>query len=440
MANIYRFMLHKSRPLRFQTTMYRSTYIVNKLFSTRRDDGDSSLGESTSLMQERIHFESSRKVVTLALSGNLIITSFKFACWMSTGSSAMLSEAIHSLVDSGNQALLLIGLRGAQELADSTHQYGYGKSVYFWSLVSALGTFWCGAGISMWTSINAIIHPVIEVGAVGPEVWSVLALSFLIDGAVLYKTLQKVNSTKPKNISLIEHLRRVRDPTTMAVILEDAAACLGVIIAVCGIGAVHFSHIAVFDGIAGVHIAGLLGGMGFALARLNQRYLLGYSVDPVTIEGIKNILISRKSIEEVHSVQSQWVGPYAFSYKAEVDFDGTFIAARLMHRYQSEFQNHCQMTPDETKLLLSWYAEDVIRAVESEVKDLEREIRMKYPEALYIELEPDGQKYSKYAIDDGRELSSRRSEMEYINQLEASFLKDKETFKLLPENSHETKF
>jgi hypothetical protein len=91
----------------------------------------------------------STRIVQLALGGNLVITTLKFSVWASCGSSAMLSEAIHSLVDSGNQALLLVGLRAATAAPDKKHPYGYGRSIYFWSLVSALGTFWLGAGVSM---------------------------------------------------------------------------------------------------------------------------------------------------------------------------------------------------------------------------------------------------------------------------------------------------
>ena len=117
----------------------------------------------------------------------------------------MLSEAIHSLVDSGNQGLLLIGLRGADSAADKSHQYGYGKSVYFWSLVSALGTFWFGAGISMWNSIQDIINPNIALHSIGWETWSVLGFSLAVDGFVLIKTIQKLKATKPPNVSFIKH-------------------------------------------------------------------------------------------------------------------------------------------------------------------------------------------------------------------------------------------
>lgn len=365
------------------------------------------------------HYDESKKIVRMALAGNMVITCAKTAAWISTGSSAMLSEAIHSLVDSGNQALLLVGLTGAGSKPDKSYTYGYGKSIYFWSLVSALGTFWCGAGVSCWSSMGSLINPVVDTHAMmGWEMWSVLGCSFVVDGWIFGKTLLKLNESKPKDISLLTHFKRLKDPTTAAVLMEDGAACAGVLIAIAGIGATALTHSPVFDGIAGLAISGLLASMGVYLANLNMKYLLGHAVDPEITADIKKILLSRPSIEEVHSEQSQYIGPYAFSYKAEVDFDGTFLAAKLMRRYQQEFQNVKNLSPDEIKLLLAWYAEDVMRTVEQEVKDVEIEIKQKYPTAMFIELEPDGKKMSTMAIDDGRELSLRRVEIDTINQLE----------------------
>jgi len=359
----------------------------------------------------------SKKIVKYALFGNMLITSAKGAVWLSTGSSAMLSEAIHSLVDSGNQALLLIGLHDSDNTPDKKHQYGYGRSIYFWSLVSALGTFWCGAGVSMWTSCIDLINPNLIVQNVGLETWGVLGFSFMVDGVVLKKTLQTLFASKPEGVPFLKYLRKIRDPTTLAVIMEDSAACLGVVMAVVGIGATQMTDMVIFDSIAGVGISGLLAYMGYSLAKLNQKYLVGHSVDPEITSGIRDMLNSRPSIDEVHGEQSQWIGPYAFAYKAEVDFDGTYLATKLLRRYENEFLGKKQLSPDEVKLLLAWYAEDVMRTVEQEVKDVEEQIRRKYPEALYIELEPDSKKALTYAIDDGREASLKRIEIETIRQL-----------------------
>ncbi|CAM9657221.1 unnamed protein product [Hapterophycus canaliculatus] len=238
----------------------------------------------------------------LALAGNLIITLGKFLAYLHSGSSAMSSEAMHSLVDSANQLLLVVGLRSASTAPDKRHQYGYGKSVYFWALVSALGTFWLGAGVSMRHSIEELINPTVALDKVGMEVWSVLGLSLLIDGYVLVRTFGGIWDSKPKNVSFKKHLKSLRDPTTLAVLLEDGAACLGVLMAMGGIGLSQYYQNPVFDSLAGVSIAGLLGVMGLVLTEVNRRFLIGQSVDSETVEGIKAILMSRGSIEQLHQV------------------------------------------------------------------------------------------------------------------------------------------
>lgn len=197
----------------------------------------------------------------------------------------MLSESIHSLVDCGNQALLLIGIRAAATAPDRHHQYGYGKSIYFWSLVSALGTFWLGAGVSLRNSFQDLMSPTVQLEEITWDVWGVLGISFLIDGTVLRQTLQLLRASQPAHLTFLEHVRRLRDPTTLAVLLEDSGACLGVVMAMVGIGVSQATANPVYDSIGGVCISGLLAGMGLALARLNERYLLGQAVDPEIVDG-----------------------------------------------------------------------------------------------------------------------------------------------------------
>jgi len=349
-----------------------------------------------------------------ALYGNCIIAVAKLGAWASSGSSAMLSEFVHSLVDCGNQALLLLGLRDSGLVADRKHQYGYGKSMYFWALVSALGTFWLGAGVSMRHSVEELMNPSLQ--DITWHVWGVLGLSLAIDGWVFYRTLNGVWDSKPENKSFYKHVVNLRDPATLAILLEDGAACLGIIIASTGICLTAVSGSPIFDGLAGVGISGLLAGMGLILVRLNQRFLLGQSVDPEIIAGIEKILLRRRSIDGVHSVQSQWTGPDSFSYKAEVDFDGTFLAAKLMPRYQKEFMEAKESLDQDLHVLLSWYAEDIMRAVEREIRHIEAEVRKEYPGAAFIELEPDSKDADRFAIDDGMETKLRKVELEVLNR------------------------
>lgn len=172
----------------------------------------------------------------------------------------------------------------------------------------------------------------------------------------------------------------------------------------------------VFDGLAGLAISGLLASMGLVLVRINQRFLLGQAVDPEITKGIERILLSQRSIDGVHSIQSQWTGPDSFSFKAEVDFDGTYLAAKLMPRYQHEFLQVRDTLDQELRVLLSWYAEDVMRTVEREVRHVEAEIRKSYPAAEFIELEPMSKDADRFAVDDGMQAQLRRIEIESLNR------------------------
>ena len=353
--------------------------------------------------------------VQRALYGNCIIAITKLGAWISSGSSAMLSEFIHSLVDCGNQSLLLIGLRDSAFVADRKHPYGYGKSMYFWALVSALGTFWLGAGISMRHSIEELMHP--SVNEITWHVWGVLGTSLAVDGWVLYRTISGIQDTKPAHLSFYKHVSNLRDPATLAVLLEDGAACLGIVMASAGIALTAATGSPIYDGLAGIGISALLASIGLILVRINQRFLLGQAVDQETIAGIEKILLSRKSIDSVHSVQSQWTGPETFSYKAEVDFDGTYLAAKLMPRYQKEFMKAKETLNEDLNVMLSWYAEDIMRAVEREIRHIEAEIRREYPGAAFIELEPDSKDADRFAIDDGMETTLRDIERKGLNRM-----------------------
>jgi zinc transporter 9 len=232
----------------------------------------------------------------------------------------------------------------------------------------------------------------------------------------------------------------LRDPATLAILLEDGAACLGVVMAIGGIAATQAFNAPVYDALAGVGISTLLATMGIILVRVNHRFLLGQAVDKETRLGIERILLNRRSIDNVHSVQSQWTGPETFSYKAEVDFDGTFLAATLMPRYQQEFAQARDTLDQDLRVLLSWYAEDVMRTVEREVRSIEAEIRRHYPGAQYIELEPMSKDADRFAIDDGLEASLKRIEIEALNRYLRSLYQSSEktttnrTNKNQPEN------
>ncbi|UIZ29746.1 hypothetical protein KXD40_002890 [Peronospora effusa] len=343
----------------------------------------------------KVSRSTSQDVVFRAMAGNTAITVLKVLAWLKTGSNAMLSEAIHSLVDTGNQAILILGLKQASGVPDKKHQYGYGRAAYFWSLISALGIFWLGSGVTVVHGIQSILEPPKEL-TLSWEIWCVLAASFSIDGWVLKRSVQELLATKPKNMSFYQHVKRTKDPFMMAVLLEDLSACVGVIIAGCGIGASHITGNTLWDSLASVSIGVLLGGVAVSLIRLNQKYLLGQSVEPEIENGIRELLLARPSIDNVYAVQSQWVGPSTFSFKP------VFLETKDLE--------------NDLSLILSWYAEDVTRLVEKEVQEVEEVIRSIYPEAAFIELEPDSKESEMQAVLSMQTKSSRTSEREAMTR------------------------
>lgn len=171
----------------------------------------------------------SKKAVYAAIIGNLAIAVMKFAAAALTGSSAMLSEGIHSLVDSGNGGLLLLGIRLSQKPPDAVHPFGHGKELYFWSLIVAVMIFGAGGGISIYEGILHILQP----EPLQDPTWSyvVLGLAFVFEAIVLYIALKQFLALKGEQ-GVWESIRTSKDPTTFVVVFEDAAALLGIMVAI----------------------------------------------------------------------------------------------------------------------------------------------------------------------------------------------------------------
>jgi cation diffusion facilitator family transporter len=206
----------------------------------------------------------SHKVVYVALAGNLMIAIAKFVAAGISGSSAMLSEGVHSLVDTVNELLLLYGLHRAQVPADRTHPFGHGRELYFWSFIVALLVLAMGAGVSIYEGVmrirqpEPISHPLLNYG--------VLALSLLFDGSSWLVALREFRLHKGQR-GYFEAFRRSKDPTTFTVLLEDSAALLGLMVALAGLIGAQLFALPVLDGVASIGIACVLAVSATLLAR-----------------------------------------------------------------------------------------------------------------------------------------------------------------------------
>lgn len=329
---------------------------------------------------------SSETAVIRAGTGNILVTIVKAISYMMTGSAAMFAECVHSLVDSINQGLLYKGVRQARQMPDKKHQYGYGRAMYVWSMISATIMLWTGGFATIYHGVHQIVTPDTQL-LLGWLTPAVLLISGAIDSYVFIPVLRDTMNSKPKGMSWYKHFFNMKDPMIAAVLFEDMAACLGVVIAFFGLSASYVTGNPLYDGLASISIGVLLGSTSLAMIAMNKRFLLGQAVDSEIEQGIKELLEQRISISRVSAVQSQWLSANRFIFKAELDFEGEYFANYLGQLcYNQMFK---EVTKEkELTVLLNCYTEDVIRMMEEEIDSIEDEIRTKYPEAAYIELEP----------------------------------------------------
>ena len=259
----------------------------------------------------------SKKVIYAALAGNSLIAVTKFFAAAYTGSSAMFSEAIHSLVDTGNQGLLLFGMRQAARPADSTHPFGYGKEVYFWAFVVAILIFALGAGISVYEGISKLRdpHPVTGVYIN----YTVLGLAMLFEGGAWWVAFRAFRGSKGK-AGYIEAVRRSKDPTIFTVLFEDSAAMLGLIIAFAGIGLAQWTGVAMFDALASIGIGLVLAITAAFLAYECKGLLIGEAAAPEVVAGIEGIISTSAGILRMNEIRTIHFGPEDVLVTMSLDF------------------------------------------------------------------------------------------------------------------------
>lgn len=268
----------------------------------------------------------SKKVIYAALAGNALIAVTKFIAAAMTGSSAMLSEGIHSLVDTGNQVLLLHGLKQAKKPADANFPFGHGKEVYFWSFIVAILIFALGGGISIYEGISHLKDP--EPMSNPMINYIVLSLAILFEGAAWLMAFREFSRVKGK-WGYFEAIHRAKDPSIFVVLFEDSAAMLGLVVAMAGIALSQITGILYFDGIASVIIGFILIGTSMWLAYETKGLLIGESADSSTIKDIRETIQANSLVECVNEVLTMHMGPDFILANISVDFRDTSTAVEI---------------------------------------------------------------------------------------------------------------
>jgi len=292
----------------------------------------------------------SRTAIIAAVVGNLAIAVTKFIAAGFTGSSAMLSEGIHSLVDTGNGGLLLLGVKRSRRPANAEHPFGHGKEIYFWSLVVAILIFALGGGMSVYEGISHIKDPhPIENPTVN---YIVLGLAIIFEAASCYFAF-KAFRKEMGNQKVFRTIRDSKDPTTFTVLFEDTAAMLGLLVALVGIFLGHQLNNPYLDGVASIVIGAILGGVAVFLSYESHSLLIGEGVGAEVLANIRAIVNSDPAVSEIREVLTLHFGP-------------SDVLLTLNLRFQEEYT-----------------ASEVARVIAT----LEENIRTRHPEIKHIFIE-----------------------------------------------------
>lgn len=322
--------------------------------------------------------------VIFALAGNAFITVIKFAGFFISGSGSMFSEAVHSLADTLNQGLLMIGLKKSTKKADSDFSYGYGQERFLWALISACGIFFLGAGVTIYHGINSLIEK--EMLHIGPIVFAILLISFIIETFTFlaaFRELRRSNHGKSLRESLGEG-----DPTTIAVLYEDGVAVLGVLIATASIFLSQLTGNYYWDAVGSIVIGTLLGIVAVILIRKNREYLIGKNIPEETKEEVMKILKSYPSIEKVLDFKSSILDVGCYQIKCEVEFNGTALLKKIYH--DKLIRKEHEMIKDdygEFVRFLADYIDKIPRLVGNKIDEIEKKIKKEIPEIKHIDIE-----------------------------------------------------
>lgn len=322
--------------------------------------------------------------VLAALAGNVFITVIKFVGFAFTGSSAMFSEAIHSAADTGNQALLMIGIKRSLRGADKDYQYGFGQERFFWALISACGIFFLGAGVTLY-------HGIIALTADGhvethPVAFFILGASLIIETTTLifaYKEL-KSHSIETEFIEIV----RAGDPATLAVIYEDTVAVLGSGIAIISILLTRLTHNTVWDAIGSLLIGFLLAFVAILLIRKNREFLLKKAMPRELEEMVIDLLNAEPAIEKVIDFKSSVLDINVYVIKCEVEFNGTELLkdANKYGDLKDDFESVCANYSEFVRFCTE-FGDRAPRLIGTKINEIEKRIQDRVPQVRHIDIE-----------------------------------------------------
>ncbi|CAJ0958434.1 unnamed protein product [Ranitomeya imitator] len=314
---------------------------------------------------------------------------FKLLAWVYTGSASMFSEAIHSLADTCNQALLALGISQSVRTPDPGHPYGFTNMRYIASLISGVGIFMMGAGLSWYHGIMGLLHP----QPMESLLWAycILAGSLVSEGATLLVAVNEIRkSARIKGMSFYQYVIQSKDPSTNVVLMEDAAAVLGVIMAASCMGLTSLTGNPYYDSLGSLGVGTLLGAVSAFLIYTNTEALIGRSIQPEQVQRLTELLESDPAVRAIHDVKATDMGMSKVRFKAEVDFDGRVVTRSYLEKQDiDQVLNEIRQvkTPEDLEAFMLKHGENIIDTLGAEVDRLEKELKQRNPDVRHVDLE-----------------------------------------------------
>lgn len=324
----------------------------------------------------------SKAAVSAAIVGNGLVAVAKFAAFLFTGSGAMLSEAIHTFADLLNQVLLLVGIVRSDRQPNRNYHYGFKSERYVWALISAVGIFFLGCGVTVYHGIRSLMHPH-ELEGLS---WAIgtLILSFVIEAIVLAIAIYQVRK-EAKGRPLLEFLRREADPAAVAVVLEDAAACLGVLMALGAILLSLWTGDTRWDAYGSIAIGLLLGAIAIWLIQRNSQLLVGASIPAHLTRQIRQILSQNPAVEEIVDLKTRVLDTETYRIKADVHFDGKALARKLKPGLKEDYE--AIRSYEDFEAFTQTFGDELVDLLATEIDAIERKIRDEIPQAEHMDIE-----------------------------------------------------
>lgn len=287
----------------------------------------------------------STKVVIAALVGNGLIAVTKFAASVYTGSSAMMSEGIHSVVDTCNQALLLYGIHRSNRPADKIHPFGYAREIYFWAFIVAVLIFAVGSGVSVYEGVHKLLNPTPVNDAFVNYI--VLGVAFVFEAGAWWMALREFTRVKGA-LGYFEAVRRSKDPALFTVLFEDTAAMAGIVVAFTGIWLGQVTGLVWMDGAASIVIGVILAIVAALLAYECKGLLVGESASEEVVESIRTLIESHSADTTVNEFLTMQLGSDDVLVTISLDFSGS-LSADDVERHVSEMESKIKTAHPEVK-------------------------------------------------------------------------------------------